>query len=105
MSIFILYSFWGSLHIHQGVIALKKVKEINENIELLTKEKQELPEQIISLQNLIEKNGVEDFIFTFMGKTHIARKKYFESIPIYGSIFFELIKTISMINKETNNKK
>jgi len=89
-----------NIYLYQGQTALNKIIEINENLELLTKERQALPEYLKSLQEEIRQKGVDDFIYVFRGKHYIVKKKNFEFIPIYGTLFYELFKSVAQIDND-----
>jgi seryl-tRNA synthetase len=89
-----------AIYILQGEESLEKIKEINTNLELLTKTKQELPENLKSLMTEIERIDLTDITYLIGDKKFTIKQKYFNWFPFYGNAVFEVIKA----SKEMMNK-
>lgn len=81
-----------ALYITQGEEALAQIKKLDESLQLLTHEKQTLPDSLKELMGEIEKIESTDITYTLNGKTYTIRRKYFNWFPIYGNALFEIIK-------------
>jgi len=89
----------------QAEESLKAIGKLDENIELLTSEKQNLPEHLKSLQENIKKIETEDISFTISGKNFTLKKKSFDSFPLYGKLLFEIIKLFERLFAKIENPK
>lgn len=94
------------LYINQGKLALKQVENINKSIELLTLEKEEIPNELKPLLDIIENVESNDIHCKVGHRTITIRQKHLESIPIYGPFTFSLLRTCMGFTKKhkVNNK-
>jgi hypothetical protein len=93
-----------NIYVLQGEVVLKNLTEINENLELLTSELQALPVTLQLLQKEIKKYGFNDIILTLFGKKYIFKKSNFDTFPIYGQLFFMLIKEFAKLDNIIKSK-
>jgi len=88
------------IYILQGEESIEKIKEINASLELLTKTKQELPDNLKPLMTEIEKIKSTDISYIIGDKKFTIKQRYFSWFPFYGNALFEIIKASNeMINK------
>lgn len=94
------------LYINQGKLALKQIEGINKSIELLTLEREGIPDELKPLLSIIENIESNDIHCKIGDKTITIKQKHIESIPIYGSFTFSLLRTCMGVTKKhkANNK-
>lgn len=80
------------IYIANGQQALNNIQKTDEQILVLTGEKQSLPEHLQPLANELDKPD-QDIIGIELGKRKlILKRNSFELLPLYGGLLFDLIK-------------
>ena len=93
-----------NIYILQGKESLLQIEEINKNLELLTKVKQHLPDELKGLMETIEEIESTDVIYQIGGKELIFKQKYFSWFPFYGNALFEIIRESKKIMNKIDKK-